>query len=143
MGKLTALGHFLRKVGAVAPTLLEFTPFAPIAGIAQAAIGEAEAIFGPGTGQLKLAHVVEVSVDAGLAINAQAGHQVVDVDAIRATATQTIGAVISATKVPASSYHDDHPSVTEVDPASLAPADEDVTPPIASPQTPRASEPSA
>lgn len=136
MSKLTALGHFMRKVGAVAPAILMFTPLAPIAGITQAAIVEAEAIFGPGKGDEKLAHVIAVAKDAGAAINAQAGHEVVHVDAIEQTAKSAISAVISATKVPASSYHDPSPAPTPVNPEVLKPSDEPVTAePVAPPTT--------
>lgn len=115
MSKLGAFGHFLRKVAAVAPGILMFTPLAPIAGIVQAAIGEAEAI--GGSGPDKLAHVLAVAHDAGEAINAQAGHEVVNVTAVDQTAATIISSVITASKIPASSYHDPNPAATPINPA--------------------------
>lgn len=99
MSKLSAIGHFFERLAAIAPALLSITPLAPIAGAVQAAIAEAEHLKGAGTGQEKLAHVVAIAKDAAAAVNAQAGHPVVDEAAVEQEAATVISAVVQATKL--------------------------------------------
>lgn len=99
MSKLSKIGHFFQRLAQVAPTLLRLTPLAPIADIVQAAIAEAEAIHGPGTGTAKLAHVVNIATGAATAVNVQAGREIVDVAAVQTEAATIISAVVQATKL--------------------------------------------
>ena len=95
MSKLSKLGHFFQKVGAIAPVVLMFTPLAPIAGPITAAIMEAESI-GSAKGEDKLAHVVAVAKDAADVANAAAGKQVVDPAAIDSAAGQIVSGIVTA-----------------------------------------------
>lgn len=96
MSKLGKIGHFFHIVGTFAPLILANTPLAPIAGAVTAAIQEAEAIHGSGSGAEKLAHVTAIAVDAAHAANAQAGHQVIDPAAVQSEAATVISAVVQA-----------------------------------------------
>ncbi len=95
MSKLGKLGRFFHNVGKFAPLILAVTPLAPIAAPVAAAIAEAEAIHGDGTGTEKLAHVVGVAKEAAEVANAAAGHVVVDPAAIEGAASQAVSTVIS------------------------------------------------
>lgn len=99
MSKLSAIGHFFHRLGQVAPAILAITPLAPIAGIVQAAIQEAEAIHGAGSGPAKLAHVVAIVTDAAQAANTQVGHEVINIQAVQNEAATVISAVVQATKL--------------------------------------------
>ena len=99
MSILGSLGSFFKSVGKIAPAILQFTPLAPIAADVAAAIQEAEAISGPGTGAEKLAHVIAVATDAAKIANDAAGKQVVDPAVIASTAAQVISAIISVVNV--------------------------------------------
>lgn len=97
--KLGKLGHFFKVLAHVAPAILSMTVLGPIAGIVQAAIGEAEALHGPGSGAEKLAHVIAIAKDAADAANAQAGHQVIDPVAVENEAATVVSAVVQAVKL--------------------------------------------
>lgn len=99
MSKLSAIGHFFLRVGQIAPTILALTPLAPIAPAVTAAIQEAEALHGSGSGADKLAHVVAIATDAAQAVNAQAGHQVIDPVAVQSEAATVISSVVQAVKL--------------------------------------------
>lgn len=94
MSKLSAIGHFFLRVGQVAPMILALTPLAAIAPAVTAAIQEAEAIHGAGSGADKLAHVVAIATEAAEAVNAQAGHQVIDPAAVQGAAATAVSAVV-------------------------------------------------
>lgn len=96
MSKLGKLGTFFKKVGKYAPVVLALNPaWAPIAVPVAAAIQEAEAIHGAGSGAEKLAHVTNIAVEAAKAVNAGRDQVVVDPEAIRAGAGAVIGGVIT------------------------------------------------
>ena len=95
MSRLGALGHFFQQVGKFAPLILAVTPLAPIAGPVAAAIQEAEAIHGAGNGAAKLQHVIAIAQDAAESANAAAGKVVVDPQAVAASATQVVSAIVS------------------------------------------------
>jgi hypothetical protein len=92
---LGKLGSFFKSLAQIGPFLLRFTPLAPIADEVMAAIQEAEAIFGPGTGAEKLAHVVAAAVEAAKIANEAAGRVVVDPAQVGAVATAVVSAIIT------------------------------------------------
>ncbi len=99
MSKLSKLGRFFQAVGKFAPLILAVTPLAPIAPAVMAAIQEAEALHGAGTGVEKLAHVKAIALDAAAAANAQAGKIVVDPAEIGAAVDQSVAAVVAVANV--------------------------------------------
>jgi hypothetical protein len=100
MSKLGNLGHFFLAVGKVAPVILAMNPAtAAIAAPVQAAIQEAEAIHGAGTGSEKLAHVVATAQQAATVANTAAGKVVVDPAAIQEAVANAVATIIAATKL--------------------------------------------
>lgn len=95
MSKLGKLGSFFKKLGKFAPLILAATPLAPIAPMVVAAIAEAEAIKGAGTGAEKAAHVKAIVIEVANAINAQKGTVVVDPAEVEAVADNAISTIIS------------------------------------------------
>ncbi len=93
--KLSKLASFLKRAGQIALVMLDFTPLRAIKEEVAAAILEAEAIPGA-SGPQKLAHVLNIILDAAKAVNDQAGKVVIPLDRIVPIATLLIGAIISA-----------------------------------------------
>lgn len=91
---LGKLGRFLHLAGQLAPLVLASTKLAPIAAQVAAGIQEAEALASGGSLSDKLGHAVNIAVDAAQAANAQAGHEVLDPNAVRATAGAIISGVV-------------------------------------------------
>lgn len=92
---------FLIRISKIAPALLALTPLAPIADDIMAAIQEAEAINGA-SGPEKLAHVVNIAVDAAKAINTSAGKILIPLDRVVSIATLIVSLIITATNTTAS-----------------------------------------
>jgi hypothetical protein len=98
MSKLGKLGHFFKQVGHIAPVILAFTPLAPIAAPVAAAIQEAEAIHGAGTGAGEARACRRRGRGRRKVANTAAGKVVLDPALIQDSAQHAIAAVISATK---------------------------------------------
>ncbi len=92
---MSKLQTFLKILAQVGPTVLMFTPLAPIAQAVTLAIGEAEQIPGA-TGQQKLGHVVAIAVSAAQAANVEAGRQVVDPLLVVKTAQDAVSTTVDA-----------------------------------------------
>lgn len=85
--------HVLAEVG---PTVLKFTPLAPIAPLVIAAIGEAEAMGGK-SGPEKLAHVVNIATEAAQAAQAQGVN--IDPVLVQSAAIKAISTAVDVTNM--------------------------------------------
>lgn len=92
---LSKLGSFLKRAGAIAQIVLEFTPLKAIKDEIAAAILEAEAIPGA-SGPEKLNHVLNIAFDAIKAVNDQAGKVVIPLDRVAPLVTLLVNAIIAA-----------------------------------------------
>lgn len=88
-----SLPKWLEILFSIGPTVLAFTPLAPIAGPVAAGIAEARALAGASNSE-KLAHVVAIAKEAAVAANAQAGKTILDPDGVSATAGAVISSVV-------------------------------------------------
>lgn len=90
--------NWLKILSQVGPTILKFTPLAPIADDVVAAIALAQGMEGA-TGPEKLAKVVGIATQAAQATNAQAGRVVIDPAAMSGAAATAISAVVQTVKI--------------------------------------------
>lgn len=89
------MSSWLKMLKIVGPIALAATPLAPIAPAVVAAIGQAEKIPGA-NGAQKKASVIEIVEDTVKAVNAQAGHTVLDQKEAMAAADNAIDTTIHA-----------------------------------------------
>ncbi len=88
-----ALPKWLQILEQIGPTILLFTPLAPIAPAIIAGIKVAESIPGA-SGPQKKALVQQIAGLAAAGANAQAGHQVIDPGTLEAVSGQAIDTVV-------------------------------------------------
>lgn len=92
---MSKVSKFFSVLKQFAPIILALTPLAPIAPAVAEAIATAETIPGA-SGSEKLAAAKAIVVDAAQAVNAQAGHDKVNVAEVEASADSVISGVVDS-----------------------------------------------